>query len=242
LKTLKTKAIFVLKLRLKIKSKPMKHLFIGLSMVLATTAIAQNEVKVSEETQSYAKGSYNSVVVTVPYGVKELVIKALKDELKGWDGKVEGKGEYVMTQGKLKEMGEKLFDAYAKVILEGNGTVRVAIAIDLGGSFMTSKEHNAQYGAIVKKMTEFAKKAGAAGMDEKIKVEKKAFEKLEKQEKALIKEKEGHEKSIAKAKKSIEDNERKISENKEKAAGKMKEISAQREKVAELEKLQKSIR
>ena len=117
------------------------------------------EIKLSEESQFFNIGSKNSIVVSIPYGVKDIVEKELRRELKDWDGKYDsGKGEFFTIQASTKTMGGKPFDAYAKIITESDNSMKVAFAIDLGGAFLSSREHGAQYKAMSEMIKDFAKK------------------------------------------------------------------------------------
>ena len=120
--------------------------------------------------------------------------------------------------------------------------IKVAVAIDLGGAYLSSREHNDKYSVFVKKMKAFASRTAAQAMNDKIATEKKIFAALEKDQKNLIKEKEKKEKDIVDAKKEIEDSEKKLVENKSNTEAKSKELAVQKEKMAGLEELLRSIK
>lgn len=221
----------------------MKTLISSFSLLfIGTFGFSQNDIKVSEETQSFSHGSHNSIVVNIPFADKDLVLKELKSEMKSWGGKVDGKSDLVLKQGKMKETGDKPFDAYGKIVGEGSGGIKVAVAIDLGGAYLSSREHNDKYSVFVKKMKAFASRTAAQAMNDKIATEKKIFAALEKDQKNLIKEKEKKEKDIVDAKKEIEDSEKKLVENKSNTEAKSKELAVQKEKMAGLEELLRSIK
>jgi hypothetical protein len=214
----------------------MKHLFTSLFTLVGFTLFAQNNVSVSEENTSFGVGSKNSIVVNIPYGSLDVIEKALKSELKDWDGKYNSsKGEYTTIQAKLKEMGDKPFDAYAKIITSGD-VIKVAFAIDLGGAFMTSNQHSAQFNemrAIVKK---FAVETAKECVEEDLKAETKKLESFEKDQKDLEKDKENLLNSIDDYRKKISEAEKKIGENMTNQSNKKSEISTQAQKVKEIEK------
>ncbi len=221
----------------------MKTLISSFSLLfIGTFGFSQNDIKVSEETQSFSNGSHNSIVVNIPFADKDMVLKALKSEMKSWGGKVDGKSDLVLKQGKMKETGDKPFDAYGKIVGEGSGGIKVAVAIDLGGAYLSSREHNDKYSVFVKKMKAFASKTATEAMNDKISEEKKIFAALEKDQKNLVKEKEKEEKDIVDAKKEIEDSEKKLIENKNNTETKLKELATQKEKMAGLEELLRSIK
>jgi len=214
----------------------MKHLFTSLFTLVGFALFAQNNVSVSEENTSFSVGSKNSIVVNIPYGSIDVIEKALKSELKDWNGKYNSsKGEFTAIQAKLKEMGDKPFDAYAKIITSGD-VIKVAFAIDLGGAFMTSNQHSSQFNemrAIVKK---FAVETATECVEEDLKAETKKLESFEKDQKDLEKEKENLLNSIEDYRKKISEAEKKIGENMTNQSSKKSEISTQAQKVKEIEK------
>lgn len=216
----------------------MKQLFTLLITAISFGSFAQNDVKITEESISYTIGAKNSIVVTIPYGQIDVVEKELKNEMKDWGGKYSSsKGEAQTLQSSVKKMFEKkTFDSYAKVIKSEDG-VKVAVAIDLGGAFLTSKEHSSQFSEMKERLQKFAVKAAKASIQENLKVEGKILAGLEKEEKGLEKEKESHLKNIEDYKKKITDSQKKIEENVALQTKKKAEVKAQATKIKDLENL-----
>jgi len=214
----------------------MKHLIASLFTLVGFALFAQNTVTVSEENTNFSVGSKNSIVVNIPYGSMDVIEKALKSELKDWDGKYNSsKGEYTSMQAKLKEMGDKPFDAYAKIFTSGD-VIKVAFAIDLGGAFMTSNQHSAQFNEMRAVVKKFAMETAKECVEEDLKAETKKLESAEKDQKDLEKEKENLLNSIDDYRKKINEAEKKIEENMTNQSNKKSEISAQAQKVKEIEK------
>ncbi len=214
----------------------MKHLITGLFTLVGFALFAQNTVSVSEENNNFSVGSKNSIVVNIPYGNLDVVEKALKSELKDWDGKYNSsKGEFTSMQAKLKVMGDKPFDAYAKIITSGD-VIKVAVAIDLGGAFMNSNQHGAQFNEMREVIRKFALETAKECVEEDLKVESKKLENFEKDQKDLEKEKENLLNSIDDYRKKISEAEKKIEENMTNQSNKKTEISTQAQKVKEIEK------
>ncbi len=214
----------------------MKQLFTLLLTVLSTGAFAQGEVKVTEENYSFSVGSKNSIIVTIPYGKMDIVEKELKNELKEWGGKFNSsKGEYTAMQATEKSMGAKAFDAYARPFASGE-TVKVAVAIDLGGAYLSSNQHSAQFSAMKEKLKAFAVRAAKECVAEELKAEQKILAGFEKDQKDLEKDKETLLKSIEDYKKKISDAEKKIEENTTNQSKKKEEIAKQAEKISEVDK------
>lgn len=214
----------------------MKHLITGLFTSFGFALFAQNTVSVSEENNNFSVGSKNSIVVNIPYGNIDVVEKALKSELKDWDGKYNSsKGEFTSMQAKLKVMGDKPFDAYVKIITSGD-VIKIAFAIDLGGAFMNSNQHGAQFNEMREVIRKFALKTSKECVEEDLKVESKKLENFEKDQKDLEKEKENLLNSIDDYRKKINEAEKKIEENMTNQSNKKSEIFTQAQKVKEIEK------
>lgn len=216
----------------------MKQLFILLIAAISFNSFAQNEVKVTEESISYSVGSKNSIVVTIPYGDQEVVEKELKNEMKDWGGKYSSsKGEAQTLQSSVKKMFErKTFDSYAKVIKTDDG-IKVAVAVDLGGAFMTSSQHSAQFAEMKERLQKFAVTAAKASIKENMKAEEKILSNFEKEEKSLEKEKDSHLKDIEDYKKKIADSQKKIEDNVILQTKKKEQIKDQSKKIKDLENI-----
>jgi len=220
----------------------MKQFITAVITLISVSTFAGNEVKISEESEAFSVGSKNAIVVTIPFGKADIVEKELKNELKDWGGKYSSsKGEYKMMQGKLKAVGSKPFDAYAKIIISGN-EVKVAVAIDLGGAFLSSREHGAQYTAMCAKLKEFAIKAGNECVEEELKAEQKILSSQQKEQKGLEKDKETLLNSIEDYRKRILEAEKKVEENIKLQETQKGLIETQGKKVVEVEEKKKSIR
>lgn len=216
----------------------MKQLFILALTAISFGSFAQNQIKTSEESVAYSVGSRNSIIVTVPYGKADIVAKELKKEMKDWGGKLKAsKTESTTFQSSLKNMFErKTFDTYAKVITVDN-EVKVAVAVDLGGAYMTSKDHPSQYGEMKVRLENFAATAAKASVKDNVKAEEKILSTLQKEEKSLEKVKESHLKEIESYKKKIEESQKKIEDNIVLQTKKKDEVKAQAAKIKALENL-----
>jgi peptidoglycan hydrolase CwlO-like protein len=223
----------------------MKNIYSLMGTIAASAIVSfsfAQEVKLDEKSVSFNNGSHNAIVVTIPYATKDVVEKELKSEMKDWGGKFEStKGEYIAMQTTMKAMGEKHFDGYAKIIESGD-VIQVAFAVDLGGAYLSSSEHGAQYKVIKERAQKFGVKAANEGVAIELAAEAKILKDMEKEKSDL-------EKSIESSKKDIEDYKQKIAEAEQKikdneaALGKNGEnITTQTGKIAEVEKKKKTIK
>lgn len=219
----------------------MKKFTLLFSILIAAYSFAQ-DISTSEQTTSFTNGSHNSIVVNIPHGNKDVIEKELRSEVKEWGGKYNSsKGEFSSIQGTMKSMGDKAFDGYAKII-ENNGDFKVAIAVDLGGAYMESRTHSAQYKVMEARAKKFAQNCAKECVNMELAAEAKILKELEKDKSGLEKDIEGSKKDIEDYKKKISDAETKISNDEKSLKTKQDELAKQNAKIAEVEKKLKGIK
>ncbi len=221
----------------------MKIRFTLLALLASAMTFAQGDIKVSEENHSFSTGSKNALVVNIPYGNKEAVEKELKKELKNWNGKYDSKGEELFTiQAISKFMGDKPFDTYARVISSQSNEIRVAFATDLGGAYLSSREHSELFRAMSEKLKTFARETATNCVKEELEKNRDALSDMEKTQRSLEKDKKGLEEDIEDYKKKIADAEEKIKLNVQNQDQQKEAIKTQTGKVSEVENKLKSIK
>ncbi|WP_300660387.1 hypothetical protein [Fluviicola sp.] len=219
----------------------MKQLTLIVATLLTTWVVGQ-EVKTSNERVSFSHGTFDAVVVTIPYANKDVVEKELKSEMKDWGGKYSSsKDEYTAKQAKMKDMGDKYFDGYAKIIQSGTD-IKVAFAVDLGGAYLNSGEHRDQYKIIENRAKKFGQSASKESVNGMIELETKALKKLNGEKEDLQKSIESSKKDIESYKKKIADAEQKIKDDESATQKKEGEIGAQAKKLEEVQELLKKIK
>lgn len=215
----------------------MKYYFTSLLFFIVCSISAQNEIKISEEMHSFAAGSKNAIVVSIPYTDKDMVEKQIKNELKSWNGKYDSKSdEYFTLQAVSKFMGDKPFDTYAKIISSNEGLFKIAFATDLGGAFLSSRDHNEQFKAMSDKLKTFAKEAAIKSVEAELDKNKDDLSGLEKTQRSYEKDKKNLEEDIEDYKRKIAEAEKKIEENIKNQETQKTFIKSQQEKVSGTEK------
>ena len=217
----------------------MKTLFTLLISVISISAFAQIKV---EGKNVNVNGNHDGFYVTIPYGDKKMIEKELKDELKSWKGSYKNKDFIFVDDCKLKEMGKNTFDVYAKVEDIADGGATVSLAIDLGGAFLNSGEHAAQFKIIEKRLYAFGVKAAKNVVEQDVKAEEKILKEREKELEDLKKAKEQSEKDIKDFQEKIRKAEEDIKKNETDQQDKEKEIATQKEKVQEVIKKKEAIK
>ena len=213
-----------------------------LTLIIAVAALPiLGQVTVQEKNVNI-DGSKNGFEISIPYGTQDQIEKALKDEMKSWKGNFKGGKFNFVDDGKLKILGDNTFDAYGKVEANSDGGGIVLVAIDLGGAYLSSGEHGAQFKAMEVKLQAFGVKAAKGVVDDEIKEEEKILKEKEKDLEDLEKDQEKAEKEIEDYKKKIEDNEKAIDESKKAQEEKKSEITEQEEKVKTVTKKKEAVK
>lgn len=213
----------------------MKQLILIATTVLSTFVFG-SEIKSSNEKISFSHGTFDAIVVNIPYGNKETIEKELRSEMKDWGGKYDSKGdEYTAKGAKMKAMGDKLFDGYAKIIKKGDEYL-VAFAVDLGGAYMTHHQHKDQHKVIEGRALKFAKSASVRSVEDEIEIEAKALSSLEKDQRSIEKNIEDSKKDIENYKKKISEEEDAIKKGESDLETKKGEVAKQAEKLEEIKR------
>lgn len=213
------------------------------ALLAVAVAHAQISIKVTEANESFNNGSHNALLVTVYEQDAKEVEKLLKKELKDMGGKVQVKKEIFADDCETKAMGENTFDVYAKVTPGKNGEVEVAVAVDLGGAYLNSRDHTERYKVMEGILHKFGVNATRDAIGSELKDQEKVLSDLEKEQKDLEKDKdrleksiEDNEKRIEEAKKAIEQAKKDIEQNKADQEMKKSAIADQQGKVADVQK------
>jgi molecular chaperone DnaK (HSP70) len=199
--------------------------------IFSVAAFAQKKITVNESNENIGNGKKNALVVTIYEASVSDVEKEWKSLMKGYKAKVTSKKEIFADDALIKELGGNTVDVYAKVFDNKNGSVTLIVGFDLGGAFLNSKDHSAQYKEAKAIVHKFAVKISKDAVENQLKEAQKAKEKTEKEHAALIKEKENLEKDIENYKAKIKKAEEDI----------QKKIKGQEQKKKEIEEQQKTV-
>ena len=122
----------------------MKKIFTLALTFMAFTSFSQ-EVLI-KETNVNIDGSKNGFQISIPYADKKTTEKELKDLFKSWKGSFSSKKDVMKADDcKDKAMGENTFDVFGTVQENGDEGSTVFVAVDLGGAYLSSKEHANQF-------------------------------------------------------------------------------------------------
>ncbi|PCJ64578.1 MAG: hypothetical protein COA58_12630 [Bacteroidetes bacterium] len=201
-----------------------------LSFLIISPSIFAQIGKVNEISAKMSEGTNRGFKVLIPETNKKEVLKAWSRLMKDYEAKTEKVkkyDDYRSMNASIPSVSDRPIVVYA-IFQETPEGVYLKSFFDLGGAYLNRDLHKEQAAAAQKLLKTFATSVAKATIESKVKQETKKLEKLEKEQKGLVKSKEGYEKDIKNAKETIEKREKSITENATKQAGKMKEIGEQK--------------
>lgn len=207
---------------------------------LSQLSVAQ-KIRVHESRENIGGGSHNALVVPM-YGVDaKTVEKAWKSKMKDLGAKVSSeKGGLFGDNAVIKEMGDNTVDMHARVD-DKKDEIDLVVGFDLGGAYLNSSEHADKYKVAEKIMHDFAVKMTTDAIDEQMKTQQKALDKLNGQEKDLVKENNNLNNQITEYQGKIKKDQDAIEKNKNDQAEKQKAIAQQQQVVNDIAKKAKAV-
>lgn len=219
----------------------MKLLILITLFFISLSSFSQNS-RVQEENFNFSVSSNaNSLSVEVPYAQNGFVESRLKKLLKGWGKYKESKGEHSSLMVEMKDMGKIPFNVYARLTEGNNEIISIHFGIDLGGAFLSKKEHPEKYKIMESKIVDFASNLVKDWISSELRNEEKILSQLEKDQKDLEKRKEHLEKEIEEFQKKITQNEKDIKENIDLQGKKKEAIQLQDKKVKKVDQKLKDL-
>ena len=220
----------------------MKKLCLISFILISISAFSQN-VRVQEQNFDFsAFSNVNSLSIEIPYADESYVNGRLKKLLKSWGKHKESKGEHSSLMVEMKEMGKIPFNVYAKVTVLRNENMSVHFGFDLGGAFLSKRDHSEKFKFIENLVSAFASDVVKDWVSDELKKEEKILHQLEKEQKDLEKRKGNLEKEIQDFEKKIERNKSEIKENIDLQGKKKEAIQLQDDKVKKIDKKLKELR
>ncbi len=201
------------------------------------------KIQVHERSEDLGKGKNNALVVSI-YGADEGDIeKEWKSLMKDYNAQKisSSKGIMFADNATIKEMGNNTIDIYARFDVKKDGEVELIVAFDLGGAYLSSSAHADKYKIAEKIMHDFSVKMTTSALNDLVKTQQKALDKLNGQQKDLEKDNKNMNSDIADYQNKIKKDQDAIENNKSDQAKKQTEISNQQKIVDELNKKAKSV-
>ncbi|MBC7861590.1 MAG: hypothetical protein IAF38_01370 [Bacteroidia bacterium] len=231
----------------------MKKILLSISLLSGLAFTAQNyTIQISEGSESIGAGNNNSFSVIIYEADIDEVEKEWKSTVKDYNTEKTNLTKHTLfgDNAVIKEMGNGTVDIYTNFIeKKEDKTVRMVVAFDLGGAYLSSGQHKEKADIAKKIIKEFAVKMTKEGVSVQVKVAEKALEKLNDKQKDLEKGKKDMEENIvddkAKIKKAEEDikkNEENIKKNETDQLEQKKLIEAQKKVTDDVKKKMEAVK
>jgi hypothetical protein len=218
--------------------KKITLLCVGLSLCFTSWG---QKIKVHESRESIGGGSNNALVVTIYGADVSDVQKEWKSMMKDYGAKVStSKGEMFANNAVIKDMGPKTMDIYTRFD-DKKGEIEMVVGFDLGGAYLNSSQHSDKYKVAEKILHDFAVKMTTEALNDQLKTQQKALDKLTGQEKDLEKDTKNLNSDIVDYQNRIKKAQDQIEKNKDAEGKKQTEISNQQQVVDDLNKKTKAV-
>jgi len=185
---------------------------------------------------------HNTLSINIYETDKKSIVQEWKSELKKTDAKVSSKDEINALSAYMKDIGNLPFNLYSKVEEKGDKLFALYVAVDLGGTYLSSSIHPDKYKIFSDMIYEFATKMTNEGIHKQIKDAEKVLDqsnndldKLVKDNKKLNDNIEGWQDDIKKA-------ENELVKNEEDQKFKQEEINQRKEIVNEVKAKLKKVK
>lgn len=208
----------------------MKIIFLSLLLCLDGIYYAQS-IDTRETKEKFSTGSQNAIVTTIYGSSTDEVISAWKKVLKDYKNeKVKTDGDEVFGDNILiKEWGNNPVDFYARFDEnKKDRTVKMSVAVDLGGTYLSSAVDKTKSNDLEKMIRNFAVKSTKEPIEAELKSNNKSLDKLQDEQKDLEKDKKSLQKDIVNYNEKIAKAEKEITVKEGEIAKKKEEIRVQK--------------
>ena len=212
---------------------------ISLSLLFLSVQVFSQSIKISEGSSKFSVGSQNSLQSVIYENKIDEVIHEWKKVMKDYKHeKVKDHNNEVFGDNILiKDWGNNPVDIYTTFEEnEKEKSIMMAVAVDLGGVYLSSSKDKDKHKFIEKMVKEFCLKMTIAPIEASIKTAEKTQNKLEDNQKDLEKDNKNLKNDIENYKEKIKKAEEDIKKNEEDQIKKKAEIEAQKKVTEDLKK------
>jgi len=228
----------------------MKKIFTFSAICIAGFAFSQS-LNTKETNEKFSTGSQNAIVTTIHENNANDVISEWKSVLKDFKNEKvkENDNEVFGDNILIKDWGNNPVDFYTKFEEDKKAkTVKMSVAVDLGGSYLSSSADKDKFKFVEKMVKDFAVKITKEPILAAVKASEKQLEKLQDNQKNLEKDNknlkediENYKKKITKAEKEIVERDAEIEKKKAEVKVQKKVVDASSDAVSEQAKSSKKI-
>lgn len=204
-----------------------------------------NGQTVTEMTLPMSQGSKNALVLKFPKTDAKEVEKTWTKYLKDYDGKTKKNkktGELFTDNALIEAMSQNTVDIYTQVKPQKGGGTHLIVWFDLGGAYLASQTHAAQYAVANKMLQKYANTISVTIAEDVVKEEEKALKEADDKLSKLDKTEADMKKDIADYQAKIKELEAEIKKNQAKRQAQAKVVEEQRAKTEKAKKALKDVK
>ncbi|MCO6479295.1 MAG: hypothetical protein J5I94_21850 [Phaeodactylibacter sp.] len=211
-----------------------------ITLALSLAAWCSIQAQISEKTVKMSQGANNALVLEIPNADARLVADVWKNYMKDfydakpkWDRKAR---EWICDDAEITAIGRgNTIDIYANVEEKGNSALAY-VWFDLGGAYLSSREHPERFAEAEKAMMRFALEVAQEKTRQELEAEKDAMKKLEREMARLKSLNERYHKEIERAEEAIRKAKEDIVENDKLQEQMLQQIAEQENVIIEVQK------
>lgn len=189
----------------------MKNIFLFVVLAIFATSLSAQKITTKETSGKFNKETHNSIITYVYHSNVKSVEKELKSLLKEYKGKISSKKGVIFGDNLLiTSISNNTIDAFATVEEGADGEVAVTVAFDLGGAFLASSSHVAEFDRASQIIREFALGITEKAYAEFLEDEEKLLDRAQKEYDKTVDNKDGLIKDNEEMARQIEENEAEV--------------------------------
>ena len=217
-----------------------KILLTTIALACVLTSFAQ-KIKVNEADEKIGNGTNNTLEVSIYGATIKDIEHEWKSMMKDYGAKVSSKDGLFADNATIKEMGNNTIDIYEKCVDKKNGEIKFMVAFDLGGAYLSSGAQPDKYKIAEKIVHDFAVKITKEAIDEQLKQQQKALNKLNDQQKDLVHDNDKLNKEVKNYQEKIKEDQDALVKNKADQEKKKQEVADQQKIVNDTDKKAKAV-
>jgi methyl-accepting chemotaxis protein len=213
----------------------MKKLGLLITGIVIVSALSYaQKISVKETIVEFDNGKHNAFETIIYKSDTKTVEKAWESLMKDYGASVKSKKEIFADDATIKTISANTIDVYAIVKELKDGEVKLWVAFDLGGAFISSTQHAIQFDQAMQIVQDFAINITKESFDEFISEEERSLEKLQNKHDRMVSDKDNLKKQNEDYRERIEKNTQEMEQLTKDIEEQLKEIE---EKAKEIEEI-----
>jgi len=210
-------------------------------LLISTLGFAQ-KITVKETLTEFDNGNHNALETIIYKSDAKTVEKAWESLMKDYGASVKSKKEIFADNATIKTISTNTIDVYAVVKELKDGEVKLWVAFDLGGAYLSSAQHSGQFDQAMQIVQDFAINTTKEAYNEFIAEEERSLEKIQSKHDRMVSDKENLQKQNEDYQQRIEKNTQEMEQLSKDIEEKLNEIEIQAKELEAIKKHSEQIK